>query len=199
MPITPMDIHNKEFSRSFRGYNEDEVDQFLDEIVEEFERLYKENLELKDRIDILVEQVNQFKTMETTLKETLVTAQKTASDVTASAQKKSDLILQEAEQQAQKIIEDANNQVIEIKKEYEEYKKQLQIFKARFRSLLETQLEMLQDENILPTEIENDDEADKEVEKIIDRYKYQVENGANKSKIIFKVSNEKKIKIEYRG
>lgn len=162
MPITPMDIHNKEFSRSFRGYNEDEVDQFLDEIVEEFERLYKENLELKDRIDILVEQVNQFKTMETTLKETLVTAQKTASDVTASAQKKSDLILQEAEQQAQKIIEDANNQVIEIKKEYEEYKKQLQIFKARFRSLLETQLEMLQDENILPTEIENDDEADKE-------------------------------------
>ena len=47
MPITPMDIHNKEFSRSFRGYNEDEVDQFLDEIVEEFERLYKENLESK--------------------------------------------------------------------------------------------------------------------------------------------------------
>jgi len=116
MAITPMDIHNKEFSRSFRGYNDDEVDQFLDEIVEEFEKLYKENLELKDRISMLVDQINQYKTMEATLKETLVTAQKTANDVTASAQKKSDLILKEAEQQAQKIIENANNQVVQIKR-----------------------------------------------------------------------------------
>lgn len=158
MPITPMDIHNKEFSRTFRGYNEDEVDQFLDEIVEEFERLYKENLELKDRIGVLVDQINQFKTMEATLKETLVTAQKAANDVTASAQKKSDLILKEAEQQAQKIIENANSQVVQIKKEYEDYKKQVQIFKARFRSLLETQLEMLQDGSIVSPETDGEDE-----------------------------------------
>jgi len=160
MPITPMDIHNKEFSRSFRGYNEDEVDQFLDEIVEEFERLYKENLELKDRVGILVDQINQYKTMESTLKETLVTAQKTSNEVIASAQKKSDIILKEAEQQAQKIIENANNQVIQIKKEYEDYKKQVQIFKARFRSLLETQLEMLQNGNIISTEIDEEYELE---------------------------------------
>lgn len=157
MPITPMDIHNKEFSRSFRGYNEDEVDQFLDEIVEEFERLYKENLELKDRISMLVDQINQYKTMESTLKETLVTAQKAANDVAASAQKKSDIIIKEAEQQAQKIIEDAHKQVIQIKKEHENYKKQIQIFKARFRGLLETQLEMLRDDYILPTSDSEED------------------------------------------
>jgi cell division initiation protein len=161
MAITPMDIHNKEFSRSFRGYNDDEVDQFLDEIVEEFEKLYKENLELKDRISMLVDQINQYKTMEATLKETLVTAQKTANDVTASAQKKSDLILKEAEQQAQKIIENANNQVVQIKKEYEDYKKQVQIFKARFRGLLETQLEMLQDGNVISASMEDDDIKEK--------------------------------------
>ncbi|HOB21135.1 MAG TPA: DivIVA domain-containing protein, partial [Candidatus Atribacteria bacterium] len=56
--LTPMDIHNKEFSKAFRGYNEDEVDQFLDEIVEEFERLYKENIELKDRISALNDQIS---------------------------------------------------------------------------------------------------------------------------------------------
>jgi cell division initiation protein len=64
MPLTPMDIHNKEFSRSFRGYDEDEVDSFLDEVVEEFERLYKENLEIRDRISMLHEQITHYKTME---------------------------------------------------------------------------------------------------------------------------------------
>ena len=113
MALTPMDIHNKEFSRSFRGYNDDEVDQFLDEIVEEFERLYKENIELKDRLGMFADQISHYKTMENTLKETLVTAQKAANDVSASAQKKSELIINEAEDKARRIIEDANYKVIE--------------------------------------------------------------------------------------
>ena len=95
MALTPMDIHNKEFTRSFRGYDEDEVDQFLDEIVEEFERLYKENIDLKDRLSMLLDQINNYKTMENTLKETLVPP-KTADELTESAQK-SELIIKEAE------------------------------------------------------------------------------------------------------
>lgn len=146
MALTPMDIHNKEFTRSFRGYEEDEVDQFLDEIVDEFERMYKENIELRDRLGMLAEQINNYKTMENTLKETLVTAQKTANDVSESAQKKSDLIIREAEGEARKIIEDANQRVVGIKREFDEYKKQMQVFKARFKNLLETQLELLKQE-----------------------------------------------------
>lgn len=149
MALTPMDIHNKEFSRSFRGYDDDEVDQFLDEIVEDFERLYKENIELKDRLEMLAQQISNYKTMENALKETLVTAQKAANDVSESAQRKSDLIMSEAEAKADRIIEDANSKVIGIKKEFEENKKQIQVFKTRFKSLLETQLELLQQE--LPT------------------------------------------------
>ena len=57
MALTPMDIHNKEFARSFRGYDDEEVDRFLDEIIEEFERLYKENLELKERLGMLSDQI----------------------------------------------------------------------------------------------------------------------------------------------
>src|SRR5690554_6817560 len=143
MSLTPMDIHNKEFSRSFRGYNEDEVDQFLDKIVVEFEKIYKENMELKDKVNALGEQINQYRTMESTLKETLVTAQKTADEVTALAQKKAGLIQQEAEEQAKLIIDRANNNVVEIKKEYQEAKKQVQIFRSKFRSLLETQMELV--------------------------------------------------------
>jgi len=143
MALTPMDIHNKEFDRSFRGYNEDQVDQFLDKIVEDFERIYKENLELKDKVGALSDQLAQFKTMEHVLKETLVTAQKTAEDVTSTAQKKSELIIREAEDQARRIIEKANEGVVDIQKEYEEVKKQVKLFKSRFRSLLETQMQMI--------------------------------------------------------
>ncbi|NLJ41631.1 MAG: DivIVA domain-containing protein [Clostridiales bacterium] len=146
MALTPMDIYNKEFSKSFRGYNDDEVDQFLDEIVEDFERLYKENIELKDRLGMLEDQISNYKTMENALKETLVTAQKAASDVSESAQRKSDLIISEASTKANRIIEDANNRVIEIRKEFSDYNKQVQVFKSRFKSLLETQLELLQQE-----------------------------------------------------
>ncbi|MFY9426841.1 MAG: DivIVA domain-containing protein [Caldicoprobacterales bacterium] len=157
MALTPMDIHNKEFTRSFRGYDEDEVDQFLDEIVEEFERLYKENIDLKDRLSILVDQINNYKTMENTLKETLVTAQKTADELTESAQKKSELIIKEAEGKAREIIDNAHTKVLEIKKEFDEYRKQMQVFRSRFKNLLETQLEILQQE--IPTYEDIDNES----------------------------------------
>ncbi|HHU79663.1 MAG: DivIVA domain-containing protein [Caldicoprobacterales bacterium] len=144
MALTPMDIHNKEFSRSFRGYNEDEVDQFLDEIVDEFEKLYKENMELRDKINNLIDQINQYRTMEKTLKDTLVTAQKTADEVTSLAQKKSELIIREAEEQARKIREEASLSVVEANREQFEIRKQIQILKSNVRALLESHIEQIE-------------------------------------------------------
>ncbi|NLI59961.1 MAG: DivIVA domain-containing protein [Clostridiales bacterium] len=157
MALTPMDIHNKEFTRSFRGYDEDEVDLFLDEIVEEFEGLYKENIELKDRLSMLADQISNYKTMENTLKETLVTAQRAANEVSESAQKKSELIISEAEDKARRIIQGANTKVSEIKREFDEYRKQVQVFKARFKNLLETQLELLDQEIPIYEEIDSEE------------------------------------------
>ncbi|MGB9679415.1 MAG: DivIVA domain-containing protein, partial [Minisyncoccia bacterium] len=65
--LTPMDIHNKEFKRSFRGYNENEVDEFLDKVMEDYEMLYKENSDLKDRINLLNDKLQSYTSMETTL------------------------------------------------------------------------------------------------------------------------------------
>src|SRR5690606_22083026 len=112
MGLTPIDIYNKEFSRVLRGYSEDEVDEFLDEVMEEFEKLYKENLDMKDALTALKEQMDSYKTMEATLKETLVTAQQTADEVIATGQKKADLIIEQAEDRANRIIEEANREVI---------------------------------------------------------------------------------------
>lgn len=141
--LTPMDISNKEFKKAFRGYKEDEVDEFLDKVIADYERLYKENSELKDRISIDNERIESYASMEKSLQNTLLVAQTTAEEIVANARKKADMIIKEAEEQGRKIIEDSNNSVVKINKEYEELKKEVQIFKTRFKTLLESELETL--------------------------------------------------------
>lgn len=144
--LTPMDIHNKEFKRVFRGYNEDEVNEFLDKVVSDFERLYRENNELKDKISIVNEKVESYSNIEKTLQNTLIVAQSTADEVLLNSRKKSEIMAAEAQEQARKIIEEANNKVLTINKEYEDLRKQVQIFKTRFKTLLESELDSLNEE-----------------------------------------------------
>lgn len=142
--LTPLDIQNKEFNKSFRGYKETDVDGFLDEIIVDYENLYKENIELKDKITNLTDQLKQYNNLEDTLKNTLVVAQATAEEVTNTAKQKSELIIMEAESKAKRIIEDAHDEVINIQKEYENLRKEIYIFKTKFKSLIEGQLTSLE-------------------------------------------------------
>lgn len=157
--ITPMDIHNKEFKRTFRGYNENEVDEFLDKIMEDYEMLYKENSDLKDRINIMNDKLQSYTDMEKTLKNTLIIAQKSAEDVRQNAQKKGDLIIQEAQQNAEKILQNANQEVVRIRSEFETQRKKLNIFKAKIKSLLEGQLETIMSINENELFEDNENEA----------------------------------------
>ncbi|SCL83502.1 DivIVA domain-containing protein [Sporanaerobacter sp. PP17-6a] len=138
--LTPLDIQNKEFKRAFRGYKETEVDIFLDEIILDYEKVYKENIELKDKITMLTDQLKQYDNLEDTLKNTLIVAQSTAEEVTTTARKKAELIISEAESQSKGIIQNANEEVRNIRKEYEELKKEVFVFTTRFKSLIESQL-----------------------------------------------------------
>ncbi|ADL68738.1 MULTISPECIES: DivIVA domain-containing protein [Thermoanaerobacterium] len=139
--LTPMDIHNKEFKRSFRGYNENEVDEFLDKVMEDYELLYKENSDLKDRVNILNDKLQNYTDIEKTLNNTLVVAQKSAEDLKQNAKKEADLIIQQAHQEAEKIMQKANQEVVRIRTELENQKRKLNIFKAKFKALLEGELE----------------------------------------------------------
>jgi len=141
--ITPMDIRNKEFKKAFKGYKEDEVDEFLDKVVADYERIYRENGELKDRIAIDNERIESYNSMEKSLQSTLLIAQTTAEDIVANARKKAEMIIKEAEEQGRKIIEEANSSVIKVNKDFEELKKEVQVFKTRFKTLLESELEAL--------------------------------------------------------
>ncbi len=141
--ITPMDIRNKEFKKSFKGYKESEVDEFLDKVVGDYERIYRENGELKDRVSIDNERLESYSSMEKSLQNTLLIAQTTAEDIVSNSRKKAEMIIKEAEDQARRIIEDANISVVKVNKDFEELKKEVQVFKTRFRTLLESELESL--------------------------------------------------------
>ena len=141
--ITPMDIRNKEFKKGFKGNREDEVDEFLDKVIADYEKIYRENGELKDRISIDNERIESYNSMEKSLQNTLLIAQTTAEDIVANARKKAEMIVKEAEEQGRRIIEEANGSVIKVNKDYEELKKEVQVFKTRFKTLLQSELEAL--------------------------------------------------------
>ena len=94
--ITPLDIENKKFAKQMvNGYNVNEVDDFLDEVTASYEKLYKENAELKANAEELNNDVGQYKNIETTLQSTLVMAQKTADEIQAVAKKQAEQIIKD--------------------------------------------------------------------------------------------------------
>ncbi|MDY6825701.1 MAG: DivIVA domain-containing protein [Bacillota bacterium] len=149
MPITPLDIQEKEFERSFRGYDMEDVDDFLDEVAGDLEKLLRKNEELKEEINRLLEKNKNYHKMEETLHSAIVVAQETAEEVKQNAKRESDLIRREAEREAKQIIEDARFRASRIMSEHEELIKQAQIFKMRFRSFIEAQLVSLENEDWL--------------------------------------------------
>lgn len=141
--LTPLDIHNKEFKKGFRGYNEEEVDDFLDQVVRDYESLYRENIELKETVDRVNAKLEHFQHMENTLHNTLVIAQETAEEVKLNAKKETELMMKEAEIRAQKVMEEATQKVRRANGDYEEILKQTQLVRTKLRSLLQAQLEAL--------------------------------------------------------
>jgi len=143
MALTPLDIHNKEFKRGFRGYDEDEVNEFLDLVIKEFEILIREKKELEEKVANASERLGHFTNIEESLSKTIIVAQETADEVKSNAKKEAQLIVKEAEKNADRIINEALAKSRKIAIEVEELKKQAAIYRTRFRTLIETQLEMI--------------------------------------------------------
>ena len=146
--ITPLDIDNKRFSKQMvNGYSVEEVDDFLDELTADYSKNYKEVNELRAKVEELNNSLVQYKTIESTLQNTLVMAQSTAEEVKNVAKQKADQIVDEAKVNAQKQVDELNNEIIMIQKELDDVKKQFDIYKAKMESLLISQLELLKDVN----------------------------------------------------
>ncbi len=157
MPLTVLDIANKEFKVSLRGYNQDEVDEFLDEVMRHYEALMRENDELRQDHSGMGEKLEQYRQLEHTLQNTLVVAQSTAEEMKQAARKEAELVVREAEARARELIERAERQVVEQHQEIERLKRETEQFRARIKSLLESQLALLNQE--LSTALMLDDGA----------------------------------------
>ncbi|MGI6576200.1 MAG: DivIVA domain-containing protein [bacterium] len=145
MPLTPLDIEKKEFKRALRGYSEDEVDDFLDLVIKDFEVLYRENIELKEQIQYLREQLEQYERLEETLKSTLVLAQQTAEEVKINAQREGELMLREAREKAAQIAAEAERSVQDIIDRRRQATQELRVFYSKVKALVDTQVKILAD------------------------------------------------------
>lgn len=144
--ITPLDIENKKFSKQImNGYSVEEVDDFLDQLTKEYEKMYKESSETKRKIDELEKSVAHYKTIEGTLQNTLVMAQSAADEVKSLAKQQADQIVKDAEGSARKSLDELNQNITLRKKELEDIEKQFDIYKAKMESLLISQLELIKD------------------------------------------------------
>jgi cell division initiation protein len=143
MPLTPLDIHNKEFNKGFRGYDEDEVNEFLDQVIKDYELVLREKKEMEERLNEMKDRLGHFVNIEDTLNKSIVIAQEAVEEVKRNAQKEEKLIIKEAEKNADRIVNESLSKARKIALEIEDLKKQSKVFRTRFKMLIEAQLDML--------------------------------------------------------
>ncbi len=152
--LTPIDIHNKEFKRSFRGYNEDEIDEFLDQVVNDYETLFRENDRLKEELSRLQKHADSYQEREKSINDTLILAQKTAQELTDNARqaaadmkenaaKECENMRQEAAMETQKQIDDAAVKVRSIVAEYDRLVREKNQFLRKVKVTMESELAVL--------------------------------------------------------
>ena len=146
--LTPLDIENKKFSKQMmNGYSVNEVDEFLDELTADYEKLYKETTDSKNKIADMQEEMAKYKNIESTLNNTLIMAQTAAEDVKNLAKQQADNILSEAQANAKQAVTELEQEIALKQKELEDLQKQFDVYKAKMDSLLISQLELLKEVN----------------------------------------------------
>lgn len=130
--ISPIEVRKREFSRSLRGYSREEVDSFLSSVSDEFEKLYRENAELKEAVQRAELDMAKYRKLEDTLNQTLLLAQQTAEEIRSNAHK-----------EAQMLVEGARQRIKETFVAYEEILKRLNIYRTEIKSYINSQVEFM--------------------------------------------------------
>ena len=148
--LTPNDIENKVFKKSkMKGYDIDDVEDFLEQLLADYEALYKENTEIKDKFNAMQESISYYKSVEEGINKTIENAQSTADNMKEVAKREAETIKQEAEADARRHIEELNNEIRRKEELLEDKKKQMQIYRIRVSSMLEAQLKILNEDEDL--------------------------------------------------
>ncbi len=143
MRITPLDIQQKQFPIKFRGFDVEEVYAFLEVVREEMEELLRENASMKEQVRRTENQVKEFRDMESTMRETLITAQQMVEEYKHNARKEAELLIKDAEMKAEAIVKDAHEKVVKIHEDIVDLKGIRRHFKEEVRRLIESHLKMM--------------------------------------------------------
>ena len=134
--MKPIDIEMKEFKRArFGGYNADDVNEFLDEVIRAFEETLRENINLQNIIASLNENLSYYKTMEITLQNTMILAEKTAEETKCLAHEKADQIIAEGTFKAEQTVEKARQEVYSLNQKIDELQNQYQVYQNPYQML----------------------------------------------------------------
>jgi cell division initiation protein len=144
MRISPLEIQQKQFKMKFRGFDVEEVFGFLEIVREEMEDLLRENSNLKENIQRAEHQIREYRDMETTLRETLMTAQQMVEDYKINARKEAELLVKEAESKTDSMIKEAHEKVIKIHEDITDMKGIRRHFREELKRLVEGHLRMLE-------------------------------------------------------
>lgn len=138
--LTPLDIENKAFSKAMRGYNADEVDDFLDQIIIDLQRLMAENSNLEKQNQSLEEELRSFKQTENSMLSTIESAKKLMTDISESAEKRAEVIIKNAHLDAEVIQRDAKESVARMTEESRQMKQRITRLKERYRQMLKDEI-----------------------------------------------------------
>lgn len=155
MKITPLDIRQKRFAPTLRGYDRREVEAFQELLAAEFEEVVRENISLKEELKRAQLQLEQHVERERTLQETMVTAQRISEELRTAAKKEADILVAEAELQAEKIVQGAHQRLVAVVSDVNELKRQRTQFEAQVRAVVESHLKLLETFST-PSSVERD-------------------------------------------
>jgi len=146
MKITPMDIEQQQFGRSFRGYNEEDVDNFLDRIAKDYEDILNENVKLKEEIEKLQSRLGEYSKMDETLRNALVNAQQSASTIKENIQRETQSMIDNAKIEAEQIKQQAKQEIYNVNNEIEALKKRKYLLLEKLKNTLKLHIRMLDEE-----------------------------------------------------
>ncbi len=178
--LTPVDIENKEFTKAFRGYDIYEVEEFMKDLIKDYEKLYRDNAELKEKNAVLSETISSYKGMEETMQNAILVAQRTAEDIKQNAYERSETIIKEAERKAAETVNNANRSISNLEKTYLNMQREMNGFKAKMNSLLSTYMQLLSDlpeKAAVPFASLNIPELSEEPEKVPQKKQDEVETA----------------------
>lgn len=143
--MTPIEMQGYMF-KTGRGYHKGDVDAFMEEVTRDYEQLYRENVELKDKLNTLSDGLQYYKDLEKTLQKTLVVAEKTAEETRESAHKKAEAVVTKAEAKAEALLSSVRVQAETAVNQLEQLKKQYENYRIQCKQLANAQLELLDSE-----------------------------------------------------